>query len=546
MGVHRSSTSSWLAIEIAALLILTIGCGGPSMRVRRPGTLAARPRPSQPAEPVCAADRLCAMATFDGDAIDVTLRIDPALLPQGEHELSLTFSDAALGEEYARELREGIGELGPEIQYRVELARARASWRRPNGWHLTGRSFLPELLVDGERIDLPSTLVLDTGELPLWTAAGEEHAFDADSLARLADEAYEVGPLFTERVDVGSTVLTVASSEETALEPAADILSRALRALTVRLGPPPAETLLYVFHAGEDGTFERLGSSITVRGALPTDAITAHAAIAELVHLWNPGPHTITEAWLGEGVSDYLVVAAIADVIEAPSIASVAVRAHRRYRDSGVGERTLRDESPAARDAGLALGFCLDGHLRESGSSLGAVLRTMLTREERELGAEAFLEDLAAISPSSASYLEALLVTEGAFAIDDCVERAGFRAREVSFEGWNDTALQELLGLTVIEPLVHAQGFEVREVREGSQLAAGDLVLEVEGVRTADLDDVAWALRNTRAGQHARVVVRRNRETEGLSIEVPALDDDQREERAYVELAPIERSVALY
>lgn len=541
------------AIDLALIALIAIGCGS-TVRTRRPGTLSVRPRPSQPAEDPCASGRTCAVASLDADAIDVTLRIDLSVLPEGHRQVELAFREDTLGE-YAEELNATPLEIEGTVavaRYRVELervergeTRAGSSWRRPGGWHLTGRSFLPAILVDGAPIDLPATLVLETGELPLWTAAGgRERAFDAEGLSRLADEAYEVGPLVTERVEVESTVMIVASSEQASLEQAADILGRALRSLSVRLGPPPAETLLYVFHGSEGETkLDRLGSSITVSGSPPEDAIRAHAAIAELVHLWSPGAHTIAEPWLEDGVSDYLVAITLAEILEQPFVPHVALRAHRRYAEIAA-EGTLREGGPWARDAGLALGFCLDAHLRESGSSLGAVLRTMLTRDEVELGAETLLEDLAAVSQSSASYLDALLATQGAFAIDDCVQRAGFRAREVSFEGWSDAALEETLGLVAIEPLVHAQGFDVREAREGSQLAVGDVVMEIEGVRTANLDDVAYALRNARPGQRVRGVVRRHRETEGISIEIPALEDAQREERAYVELAPLEGSFA--
>lgn len=501
---------------------------------------------------------MCALARLDADAsaIEVTLRIDPDALPEPRHEVSLAFRADVLGprsEEHVTMLDgaswpSSLGAVSEPVtlRYRVRLdgaaAMPGASWRRPGGWHLTGKSFLPDVMVDGRAVDVPATLDLDVGDRPLFTAAGpDRRLFDAASLRRLADEAYEVGPLTLVRREVGSTVVWTGTSAEEAerLDGVADVLARALASLGRRLGPPPTDGVLVVYHPVDAPPWaERLGASIVVarREGLPGDALYGTGvALRELAHLWTPGTHANAEAWLSEGVTEYLAIVTAAELSGAPpsSIARVVLRRHRAR---------AADAPPRSREVGLAAGFCLDAYLRESGSSLGAALRTTLDRDADEpLGAEALIEDLAAVSPAGASYLAALLASDAGFSIDECLERAGFRAREVSYDGLGDRAIViDVLGIDGLRPFDGAQAFEVDAADEEAALAAGDVVLEVNGAAVGDLDDVAWVLRDARPGERVHVTSRRRGERRSTELTVPELGEDAREQRSYVELVPIE------
>lgn len=537
-------------------------CGPAAPRARRPGTLEARERAASADVTGCGPaeePRVCAVAVIDVGAgtAEVTLRLDPAALPAERREVALSFGEVSIETEAPWAPLGALPEP-VELRYRVALdAVPRApgrSFRRAGGWHLRGQSFLPALSVDGAPVDVAATLRIDAGAEPIWTSAGERRIFDAPSLRRLAEEAYEIGALSTTRREVAGTALWVAASERDAgaLEPVADVLARALRSLSARLGPPPTDGILVAFHASEDEPpfAARLGSTLVQVGpsGLPRDGLSglADLALRELAHLFVPGTHAVGEDWLEEGLADYFTALAVAELTASPAApARIVLRGHRRYA-AAPERRALRDESAGgewARDAGLVVGFCLDAHLRESGSSLGAALATTFARDERAIGAEALLEVLAAISPSSASYLAALLESESAFAIDDCLERSGLEAREVSYEGWTDAALLEALGLgDDVRPLALLEALAVPAPSEGSALEPGDVVTEVEGARVADLDDVAWALRAVGAGERARLAVRRRGQLEALEIVIPA-GEARREERAHVELVPIDRAL---
>jgi hypothetical protein len=526
-----------------ALALVVGSCGASAPRARRPGSLAARERPQalrcEPTE----SPRVCALATLDDSAgeIEVVLRLEPNALPAERHDVSLAFAE---GVELEAPLPTSLGPVRDaiEVQYRVALDTAApvpgASFRHIGGWHLVGRTFLPEIVVDGTVAEVPATLRIE-GSGQVWTSAGERRIYDAPSLGRLADEAYEVGRTAIARREIGDVVLWVAGSEG-APEAAADALALVLRSLARRLGPPPTDGILVALHASDDSEFaERVGSTVVLvrsRQAL-LDPIfgAAGAAAPALARLWTPGVHAIAEDWLEEGVSDYFAALATAELTQAPSaaLARVVLRSHARYASAGTG-------GVWTRDAGLVVGFCLDAHLRESGSSLGAALRTTLSRDERSLGAEAFLEDLAAVSPASASYLAALLASDGAFAMDECMERCGLAAREVIYEGWTDDALALALGIEPddVRPMALTQAFEIEAVREGSALEVGDVVTMVEGERVAEWGELAWALREVHAGGRARLVVRRRGESQLVEVRI-APNEDRREERVFVELVEV-------
>lgn len=528
-----------LRLSCVLLALAALSCGRAAVRTARTddGLRARDPAPASGTGCDLGAEepRLCAVATIDADAgiADVTLHLDPAALPPHRREVTLSF-DAPIEPE-GRWPELGALPQAVELRYRVALDSGAPSpvrsFRRAGGWHLRGRSFLPELKVDGAISDTPATLRIDAGARPVWTSAGERRVVDANSLGRLADEAYEIGALTTTRREVDGTTVWVATGETSAegLERAADVLARALGSLSERLGPPPTDGILVAFHASEASFTERLGSTVVQASPLGAshDLLfdAGEPALRELVRIFVPGAH----GWLEDGIADYFTALVIAELAGAPpeSVARVILRAHRRYATAN-GEAWTRD-------AGLVVGYCLDGHLRETGGSLGAALRTTLAREDSALGAEAFLEDLAAVSPASAGYLAALLEGEGAFAIDDCLERHGLEAREVAFEGGSDAALEAAFGSWTATAL--AQAFRVIEPAEGSPFEPGDVVTDVNGVRVAEPSELAWAMRELRAGDRVRVGIRRRGEPHIVELVAP---EAPREERSRIELTPLE------
>ncbi|HEY8431361.1 MAG TPA: PDZ domain-containing protein [Sandaracinaceae bacterium] len=542
-------------IACALATVTAAACGTSAPRAHRHGSLSARERPASASGcelGEAEGPRVCAIARVDAETgiVDVALSLDPAALPSERRDVRLAFRAGALGERYVEErvdLIEGRWALGAltrpaRVRYRVTLDPAgdapRRSFRRARGWHVTGLSFLPDIIVDGTRAEVPATLRIDAGPAPVWTAAGSDRRlYDAPSLLRLADEAYEVGPLVTTRRDAGGAILWIGASapeDARAIEALADVLARAMDALARRLGPPPADAILVAVHAADAPAHaERLGTSLTYRGRDGARADPLHGALAlaleELVRFWAPGTHASVEEWLAEGVGDYLALVTAAELAGAPP-ESVArdVLAQRR----GAGD---------PRSLGITAAFCLDAYLESEGSSLGAVLRTTLARDDDEpIGAEALLEDLAAISPASAGQLAALL--EGVpDALDECLERYGFDAREVAYEGWTDLSLaRDVLGARELRALGAARGLVIEAVDpEASPFEAGDVVLEVEGVRVGSLDDLAWALRNRSAGARATASIRRRGEPRSVALELPRTGDDRREPRAYLELVPV-------
>ncbi|HJL16903.1 MAG TPA: hypothetical protein RMH99_14660 [Sandaracinaceae bacterium LLY-WYZ-13_1] len=582
--MKRISRRWWRASEAGtlALAVALAGCGGSSAPTARPGTLSARRHPAEPAHrtrcaelPPTDAPRVCAVAALDPEAgaIEVRLVIPPEVLPEDRAEVQLRFRERCFGERYAEDFVEplshdawpatlGAARATVELRYRVRLdsreggapgARGGLSWRRPGGWHLTGQSFLPDVWVDGEAVEVPATLLLETGDRPLWTAAGRDtRLFDAESLTRLADEAYEVGPLTTTRREAGDTTLLIGTSEEAGearLEALADVVARAFEILDDVLGPPQADAILYAYHPieGDERWAERLGASLVQVGpGLPADPLYGQGAVTlrELAHLWNPGRHVLVEDWLEEGVTDYLAVkvAATLSGATARQTARVILRRHRAYAANADG-RTAGEPSPGdapwPTDGGLVAAYCLDTHLQRAGGSLEVALRSVLGRGEETLDAEDLLEELAAIAPTSASYLAALLSTRDAFAIDDCLERAGWSLREVTFDGASDHSLAvDVLGAPALRSHAHTQSMEVETAADGSALETGDVLRRVHGHPVAELLDVAWALRDVPPGEPFEVELRRAGEARAVELTLP--EDLSRAPRDYLELVATE------
>lgn len=535
---------------IFLVAVASTACGA-TPQTTRPGTLSARRRPPPSADapiPSCedldpgnAGARVCAIAEIDIESglVDVFLRLEPDALPEGRREVTLVRGDTS----------ESLGrvEEAAEVRYRVSLEGSEGSFRRSGGWHISGRSILPEVYVDGERVVVPATLLLEVGDAPLFTSAGsEQRVFDAPSLERLAHESYEVGPLAMTRRDVDDVTLWIGSSglPDGALESAADVLSDAYRRLRDHLGPSSTDTVLITLHASEDATFAVRDGSTVVWSVPPDADLRAELAsrLRPLAHLFIPGSHSIEEAWLREGVPEHYASRTANELLggQDDAFARGVVRSFGRYAASAEG-RTLRSVDDAwVVDAGSVAGFCLDGTLRESSSSLDAVLRRALARGDEAVSTETLLEDLAALAPAAAGHLAALVETTGAFAVDVCFERLGLSPRETTFSSWSDAALNEALGVVVSSEAQTLPMLRIDEPSEGSPLRAGDLLMRVGGHAVAQAIDVAWALREASAGDRVELHVYRVGETHLLSRVIPELSDSARTtERVYLELVPI-------
>lgn len=531
-------------VGVLLVAVLSTACGA-AVRSGRAQTLSARNRPPPSANgtvPSCQdldsgseGARVCAIAQIDAASgmVDVFLRVEPEALPESRTEVTLVRAGET----------ESLGrvEEATEIRYRVELGQAEGSFRRPGGWHVAGRSILPEIYIDGAAASVAATLLIEV-DLPLFTAAGSDRrVFDAPSLTRLANESYEIGPLAMTRRDVEDVTLWIGSSSmpDGALEGVADVLADAFRRLRDHLGPSPTDTVLITLHTSAAPSSARDGSTVVWSMAPGADPeVELASSLRPLAHLWVPGTRVIAEAWLREGVPEHYA-ALVANAMlggQADAFARGVVRSWSRYADNAEG-RTLRSGDDAwVVDAGAVAGFCLDGALRESSSSLDTVLRRTLARDGETLSTESLLEDLAALAPEAAGHLAALVETSGAFAIDECLEHQGLTTRETSFRSWTDSTLNEIIGATLSE-VTSLPMLRVDESTEGSPLEAGDLVMRVHGHPTSQRSDVAWALRDVSAGDRVELVVHRSGEARSLERVIPELDDAERgSEHTYLEL----------
>jgi len=509
----------WLVLALAVA-----SCGGP-VRAPRPGSLVARPRPAERSPmPSCedlrasgaTGARACAIAELDPDAgvVDVFVRVEPEALPATREQVTLELA----GETHDLGRVDAAAERRLRVALRSEVAPGH-SFRHAVGWHLDGRSFVPRLLVDGEAIDVPATLLVRAGDAPVYTSAGpSHHLFDAPSFDRLAQESYEVGALGVSRREVEEETLWIASSDrsDAELEAAADALAQAYRLLRDALGRPPTDALLFALHAPDAAPFAAKTGSSVVWALAPSDdpAVDLASELAPLVGLWVSD--TSDEAWLSDGVPRYLATRAAVELLGL---------------DAGALARAMLG---AARDEHLP--FCVDAQLRESSSSLAALLRA----RRGPLTAEALLEDVGAISGPAAGYLAALAAAEGDFPIDQCLERIGWAAEVHAYDGPSDAAVRAALGVTEWSALPRLPALRVDAVAEASALEPGDVLLAVGGEPVAGPDDVAWGLREVPAGGAVALSVRRRGDR--VSVDATVGELVEREAREHTELVALEAS----
>lgn len=511
-------------------MALTIASCGPA-RVARPGHLRARvgpPSTSGAERPSCdelGADtpRACVIAVFDAEAGRVVLevRLDPAALPATRREVEVVFGEA----------RHALGPVGEptELRHEVTLVSRAApgeSFRHAAGWHLAGRTFLPAIVVDGEPVEVPATLFLDTGALPLATSAGDDHrAFDAPSLTRLADEVYEVGPLARTSREVGAdTLLVVGSLSREALGRAADVLAGVYRELAGSLGDSPASAILIVLHPADGAPWAaRAGGAIVWALEPAEDPVLALAgALTPLAQHFLRSE----EPWVSEGVAAYLALRAGAGLLEL----SPRAVPRQMIRIAAVPDH--------AAHRGTLAAFCLDADLTAQGSSLAAALAAA----RGTISSEGVLGDLAAVWPDAASHLAALLEPGTEIAVDDCLSPLGWRAVEQALAAPTEAALRSALGVETWTEHETLPLLRIDAAGEGGPLEVGDVLLAVGATPVAAPDDVAWALRDLPASARVELSVWRRGARTSRALVVPDLAGVERAERAYVELAQAEEA----
>jgi len=480
-------------------------------------------------------DRVCAIATVDAarGTVQVLVRVEPGVLPSERSEVLLSWAHG----EHTASL--GAVEEAVEHHYAVTLVSREApgqSWRHAAGWHLSGASFVPEVLVDGQPLDLPATLLVEVGQDTLFTSAGPGHRlFDAPSLTRLAGESYEVGGIMMTRREIDEDTLWVGATgrSDGELEVAADTLASLYRRVHDELGDGPTASLLVVLHAPGDPESrpwaERSASSLTFL-VPPSDDIGVRiaGALRPLVQLWFAGG---SPAWVAEGLPEYLATRVALEELDLPSEALART----------VLGHSTQPANPVS--SGLLTSFCLDTFLRERGSSLAAVLRSSSTVPGRSpdavLTVESLLPDVAAISPAAAGYFAALAGEQEPYGIDPCLERLGFHAEPAPFEAAPLENFRAALGIEAWSALERLPMLRVNSVSEGSAFETGDLLWQMEAVPLAVPEDVAWALRGAAAGDEVVVELRRRGErvTERVTLgELPAAASIARTHHSVVEV----------
>lgn len=506
---------------------------------------------------------LCVRARLRGEGwLDVAMHIEPGALASAR-AWRFRFTHAAHPAPTLRDPRGRRFGGGPipralRLRYRVQLPagppRPGSTFRRPGGFHLMGHSFLPRLEVDGSEPSLSVVLVMDVGGRPLWTAAGgERDLFEASSLRRLAEETYEIGYLSVRRRRVRGTELIVGTSGAAAagaLDRLAGMLERAMRFFVAELGPPPVESLLFVFHPTGDADFaDRRGASVVWARpeGLPRELLYAKPSWARaLVRLWTSPdldaaslaqhPH---DTWL-DGLNEYLALRGVAEVALSPreTVPRLLYRTHERLLSAAA----LHDRpGPPGHEAGATTGklisFCLDGDLSSAGSSLTSVLRGLLRRRDESLDTARLLQHVAAVHGPSASYLEALLLSRRPFLIDDCIERVGFElSKSVERLLDDDVVERSILNVDETDPVEATLAVRVTGAGPGSRFRAGDVLLSVAGYRVGQVRDVAYALRAHREGETFEVRLQRGGESKTLELTLPATDPELRQATTYVAL----------
>lgn len=506
--------------------------------------------------------------------LHITLDLDAAALPAGE--VALRWRSKYLGPDYAAQAvtldtgqpwptaleadAEGHVRLDYTVRLHVDLAttpfgRGGIHFPITGGWHLLGRSFLPDLFVDDAAQDVPARLRLDASDVHWASAAGlGVHEQSATSI-RLADRFFTVAEtLASSEVAAGRgetpVVLVSPDYDQAQLDAAALFTERAITHLEERLGPLPASQLVAAFYqvdASEPPWGSGLVDSVVQTGPPPGSPTTTASSVYvhELVHLWLPGRYVVAEDWLEEGFTDYLTVRAMADLTGASALdtARVLLRSWQAYAAT-IGSDAIVDAERSGRfpyDAGMVVAWCSDTHLRAATQGqieLDDVMRDLLSEAGSERLTHADLvAAVAQADPAVAQSLTGWLTQAGPIDASTCAGPAGFEVENLTWQGLTPRALAvDWLGIHGLSEHAKLTRFTVTAASDDSALQAGDEVLSVGGYGVANLADVDRALRDAEPGSPIAVVIERSGEQVQLELSVPAQDWGERAMRHYVGL----------
>lgn len=538
-------------------------------------TAACSPRPTPSAGPCDAfidgGGAICAEVTWlGGGAVDVRLVLDPRRAPGAPEPFTLRFREAYVGADHladrvrvdpAHPWPAGPVSARATVRYRVTLPADRRhdrygvggiSFTAPGGWQLVGRDLIPDVWRGDAPAMAPSRLYLESarpGETPV-TPAGPG-PLDSDSAIELADRTFAVGRFATRAGRWSERPVTVATAADAA--PLDGYLARVidgLGAIEQRLGPYPGARVLVMHHALDAGDWGTSYVETAVQSS-PRIPTTAHdrftgVLVHELVHLWWPGRRAIPDRWMAEGLTDYVTLQVMAAATDASPrrVARLVERAHRAYA-AGAEGRTVADggRDRWSYDAGIVVGYCLDGVLAEAGAApvSRAMAALIADADAGPITADRLRAALAAAAPAAGEALDRLISTRGPIDLAPCLARGGFARALVEAPMPTPRAVAvdtlRVLGLTAGAKV---DAFRVEKTAPGASLAAGDVITTVAGEPVADLDDVALALRALAPGDDFEVIGLRDGHPLSVALTLPTLPDDQRPVRRLTRVVPLD------
>ena len=593
--------SYWIRPPLHFALLFTLlagalACGAvpqaQSAAPELPLAASSTPRAHPPQWSSDAPPRSCVQfdAGFEGEAtMGVSISIPPALVPEGGGALTLRFRPSVYGRGYAQRYALRVDEHGTktawdptvplspdgaraglllDLSYHAKSPRHGAHHHSapiPAGWHLQGRSFIPDLLLDGEPWIVPVCLRLRGPGEPgapedpvaqsiVSSAPGSQGSYHGPDFRRLANATWLLGG-FDERSRVvalsggRSISVTVASPDWSAatLDSVMALARRALQEGDRLLGPPDTDRVLITGLLGAQHTLGmNNGGGMLIRSPdHPHGTATTpvgYVIVHELMHNWSPGSRVVRPLWMREGFTDALAIKVASAVDEIP--AQVADRGWWRLLrlaiSTGKGLRIADARGARAYQAGAALAYCLEPAL-PGGDFVALFRRARAAFGPDETFSAYDLADLVQDeAPMAADALRTWPEAVDALDLEGCLAGHGLREQEEVFRGIEGRSLAvEVLGATSFTFSSKEQGFVVRRPRPGSIFQAKDLLRRVNGTWVAHLADVDWALRDVPPGEGVNLEVLRGGALLELRLDMPEVDALARTKNRYLRLVPL-------
>lgn len=477
----------------------------------------------------------------------------------------LKFRTKHLGDEYTQQFVKQLGPGGTELpwsghlqtegayltcRYRVDL-----SWKPPSGvtmlrgprsWgdsqSLVGFVFLADLFAHDEAVAVAGELVFPDTLAVVSSLSARGPRFEVNTTIELGDALYVRGTFAEQRHLLDGLELQIVSGTYTReeLQPSIDLLQRSFRVANAMLGSPKAKRLLVVIekHADEAGEKFAYGGQvgfITVGPQRPMQWATAPSSIVlihELMHVWWPADVLIKEAWIKEGLTDYLTlaVASRVDGLRPETRVRVLQNVHAEYSAMAQG---LRIGDTASNQiygyhAGALVGFCLETHL---GDGVAHALHEAAQRykDPKWLDSGGIVRMVRRQSRSTAELLEDWLEHRGALDLDACLKQSGFDAQTVTYNGMHPRFLMvDVLGTPGVNMPSKSLGMQVLKVTEKSEFQVGDLIWSLNGEPISHYRDIDYLMRSAQAGDAQTFVVLRQGATTTVTLTTPRVPEEQR------------------